>query len=111
VIGPTPARRYTALRPYLGGTLARTYTDRPHLHRELAPHLACSACRIILRVKAIRASGVMSLARSGPSRSFVPCFPEKVEAESLFRPFGLEIDTFMDEPRRYILVATLRPDT
>jgi hypothetical protein len=38
-------------------------------------------------------------------------FPEKTEAEELFRPFGFEIEVFIDEPMLYILVATLRPDT
>jgi ubiquinone/menaquinone biosynthesis C-methylase UbiE len=38
-------------------------------------------------------------------------FPDKPEAESLFRPFGFEIETFIDEPNLYILVATLKPDT
>ena len=33
-------------------------------------------------------------------------FPEKPEAERLFRPFGFEIETFIDEPGLYILVAT-----
>jgi len=32
-------------------------------------------------------------------------FPEKQEAETLFLPFGFEIETFIDEPRLYILVA------
>jgi SAM-dependent methyltransferase len=33
-------------------------------------------------------------------------FPEKPEAESLFEPFGFTIETFIDEPELYILVAT-----
>jgi SAM-dependent methyltransferase len=32
-------------------------------------------------------------------------FPEKTEAERLFKPFGFEIETFIDEPKLYILVA------
>ena len=54
-----------------------------------------------------------SFVRSMRERASFPldAFPEKVEAESLFRPFGFEIETFIDEPRLYILVATLRPDT
>jgi hypothetical protein len=32
-------------------------------------------------------------------------FPEEAEAEKLFRPFGFEIETFIDEPELYILVA------
>ncbi|MCG6973822.1 MAG: class I SAM-dependent methyltransferase [Desulfobacterales bacterium] len=33
-------------------------------------------------------------------------FPEKTEAGALLKPFGFEIDTFIDEPEIYILVAT-----
>lgn len=33
-------------------------------------------------------------------------FPEKPEAESLFKPFGFKIDTFIDEPELYILVVS-----
>jgi SAM-dependent methyltransferase len=33
-------------------------------------------------------------------------FPEKSEAERLFKPFGFEIGTFIDEPKLYILVAS-----
>ena len=33
-------------------------------------------------------------------------FPEKDEAESLFKPFGFEIETFIDEPELYILVVS-----
>jgi ubiquinone/menaquinone biosynthesis C-methylase UbiE len=33
-------------------------------------------------------------------------FPEKPEAQRLFKPFGFEIDTFIDEPELYILVAS-----
>jgi len=33
-------------------------------------------------------------------------FPEKDEAVSLFKPFGFEIETFIDEPELYILVAS-----
>ncbi len=32
-------------------------------------------------------------------------FPEKTEAGALLKPFGFEIDTFIDEPELYILVA------
>jgi ubiquinone/menaquinone biosynthesis C-methylase UbiE len=35
----------------------------------------------------------------------IDAFPEKPEAEGLFRPFGFEIGTFIDEPNLYILVA------
>jgi ubiquinone/menaquinone biosynthesis C-methylase UbiE len=35
-------------------------------------------------------------------------FPEKSEAESLLKPFGFEIETFIDEPVLYILVAVKR---
>jgi len=33
-------------------------------------------------------------------------FPKRPEAGDLFKPFGLEIETFIDEPKLYILVAT-----
>jgi len=33
-------------------------------------------------------------------------FPEKSEAGALLRPFGFEIETLIDEPELYILVAT-----
>lgn len=33
-------------------------------------------------------------------------FPEKPEAASLFKPFGFKIETFIDEPRLYILVVS-----
>ena len=33
-------------------------------------------------------------------------FPEKPEAVRLFKPFGFEIETFIDEPKLYILVAS-----
>jgi ubiquinone/menaquinone biosynthesis C-methylase UbiE len=33
-------------------------------------------------------------------------FPEKPEAGALLKPFGFEIETFIDEPMLYILVAT-----
>ncbi len=33
-------------------------------------------------------------------------FPEKAEANDLFKPFGFEIETFIDEPELYILVVT-----
>ena len=54
-----------------------------------------------------------SFTRSMRERASFPLdpFPEKTEAEELFRPFGFEIEVFIDEPRLYILVATLRPDT
>ena len=32
-------------------------------------------------------------------------FPEKTEARRLLKPFGFEIETFIDEPKLYILVA------
>ena len=32
-------------------------------------------------------------------------FPEKIEASKLLKPFGFEIETFVDEPKLYILVA------
>jgi SAM-dependent methyltransferase len=35
-------------------------------------------------------------------------FPDKLEAERLFEPFGLDIETFIDEPKLYILVASSR---
>ena len=33
-------------------------------------------------------------------------FPEELEAAALLKPFGFEIETFIDEPKLYILVAT-----
>ena len=33
-------------------------------------------------------------------------FPEALEADALLKPFGFEIETFIDEPKLYILVAT-----
>ncbi len=33
-------------------------------------------------------------------------FPEEPEAGALLKPFGFEVETFIDEPRLYILVAT-----
>ena len=33
-------------------------------------------------------------------------FPEKSEAEKLFKPFGFRIKTFIDEPKLYILVVS-----
>ena len=33
-------------------------------------------------------------------------FPDKTEAEDLFEPLGFEIETFIDEPQLYILVAS-----
>ncbi len=35
----------------------------------------------------------------------IDAFPEKQEAEKLFPPFGFEIETFIDKPGLYILVA------
>jgi len=35
----------------------------------------------------------------------IDAFPEKADAERLLRPFGFEIETFIDEPELYILVA------
>ena len=45
---------------------------------------------------------------SGRLRASFPLdkFPEKSEAESLFRRFGFKLDTFIDEPELYILVAS-----
>ncbi len=36
----------------------------------------------------------------------IDAFPEKQEVEKLFRPFGFEIETFIDDPKLYILVAS-----
>jgi ubiquinone/menaquinone biosynthesis C-methylase UbiE len=49
-----------------------------------------------------------SFIRSMRERASFPldAFPEKPEAESLFRPFGFGIETFIDEPSLYILVAS-----
>jgi len=33
-------------------------------------------------------------------------FPEELETRALFRPFGFEMETFIDEPGLYILVCT-----
>jgi len=48
-----------------------------------------------------------SFTRSMRERASFPLdpFPEKQEAEKLFLPFGFEIETFIDEPGLYILVA------
>lgn len=48
-----------------------------------------------------------SFIRSMRERASFPldAFPEKLEAERLFRPFGFEIETFIDEPSLYLLVA------
>jgi ubiquinone/menaquinone biosynthesis C-methylase UbiE len=48
-----------------------------------------------------------SFIRSSGVRAAFPLddFPEKTEAERLFKPFGFEIETFIDEPKLYILVA------
>lgn len=52
-----------------------------------------------------------SFTRSLSERSSFPLdpFPEKTEAEDLFKPFGFEIEVFIDEPKLYILVASSRP--
>jgi ubiquinone/menaquinone biosynthesis C-methylase UbiE len=49
-----------------------------------------------------------SFVRSMRERASFPldAFPEKPEAERLFRPFGLEIEAFIDEPKLYILVVS-----
>jgi len=49
-----------------------------------------------------------SFIRSMRERASFPldAFPEKPEAERLFRPFGFGIETFIDEPSLYILVAS-----
>jgi hypothetical protein len=50
--------------------------------------------------------------RSGWRASFpLEEFPEKSEAESLLKPFGFEIETFIDEPELYILVAVKRQNS
>jgi ubiquinone/menaquinone biosynthesis C-methylase UbiE len=48
-----------------------------------------------------------SFTRSLSERASFPLdpFPEKQDVESLFTPFGFEIETFIDEPKLYILVA------
>jgi ubiquinone/menaquinone biosynthesis C-methylase UbiE len=48
-----------------------------------------------------------SFTRSLRERASFPMdpFPEKQEAENLFPPFGLEIESLIDEPKLYILVA------
>ena len=33
-------------------------------------------------------------------------FPQEQEADALLKPFGFEIETFIDEPKLYILIAT-----
>ena len=38
-------------------------------------------------------------------------FPKEPEAGALLKPFGFEIETFIDEPGLYILVASSRPVT
>jgi SAM-dependent methyltransferase len=35
-------------------------------------------------------------------------FPEEAKASALLKPFGFEIETFIDEPKLYILVALKR---
>jgi ubiquinone/menaquinone biosynthesis C-methylase UbiE len=52
-----------------------------------------------------------SFIRSMRERASFPldAFPEEPEPERLLRPFGFEIESFMDEPSLYILVASLRP--
>ena len=49
-----------------------------------------------------------SFVRSMRERASFPldAFPEKPEAERLLRTFGFEIETFIDEPKLYILVAS-----
>jgi ubiquinone/menaquinone biosynthesis C-methylase UbiE len=49
-----------------------------------------------------------SFVRSMRERASFPldAFPEKPEAERLLRTFGFEIETFIDEPNLYILVAS-----
>ena len=49
-----------------------------------------------------------SFVRSMRERASFPldAFPEKPEAEKLLRTFGFEIETFIDEPKLYILVAS-----
>ena len=37
---------------------------------------------------------------------FSDAFPEKPEAETLFKPFGFGIKDFLDDPELYILVVT-----
>jgi ubiquinone/menaquinone biosynthesis C-methylase UbiE len=44
--------------------------------------------------------------RSGWASFPLDDFPEKAEAEGLFKPFGFEIEKFIDEPKLYILVAS-----
>lgn len=48
-----------------------------------------------------------SFVRSMRERASFPldAFPEKSEAGGLFRPLGFEIETFIDAPKLYILVA------
>ncbi|MCU0595728.1 MAG: class I SAM-dependent methyltransferase [Desulfobacterota bacterium] len=48
-----------------------------------------------------------SFTRSMRERASFPLdpFPEKQEAQRLFLPLGFEIETFIDEPKLYILVA------
>jgi ubiquinone/menaquinone biosynthesis C-methylase UbiE len=49
-----------------------------------------------------------SFVRSMRARASFPldAFPDKPEAERLLRTFGFEIETFIDEPKLYILVAS-----
>jgi ubiquinone/menaquinone biosynthesis C-methylase UbiE len=49
-------------------------------------------------------SFILSLKKSAPFP--LDEFPEKPEAGALLKPFGFEIETFIDEPKLYILVAT-----
>ena len=48
-----------------------------------------------------------SFVRSMRERASFPLdpFPEKQEAKNLFPPFGFKIETFIDEPKLYILAA------
>ncbi|MCU0593946.1 MAG: class I SAM-dependent methyltransferase [Desulfobacterota bacterium] len=52
-----------------------------------------------------------SFTRSMRERASFPLdpFPEKTEAGELFRPFGFEIETFIDEPTLYVLVLASGP--
>ncbi len=49
-----------------------------------------------------------SFIRSLSARTYFPLdeFPENDEAARLFKPFGFEIETFIDEPKLYILVVS-----
>jgi len=49
-----------------------------------------------------------SFIRSRRSQASFPLddFPERTDAETLFKPFGFQIETLIDEPKLYILVAS-----